>query len=167
MSKNTSEINKSVAGDFVMEGNMSSDPVAEIVARENELVAIKNRTQFLVRPRVLLDFCDMASYQNFDLFETQLLGEAYAEMLDRVAPEFIGHAAIHGLRVDACGDVGFSSLFETYDGYMRETRERISLMFRISHGWKKKGGVWLLVHEHYSYPVDPKTGVAQISTKVP
>lgn len=140
---------------------------AEIMTRELQLMEAKNRTQFLVSPRILLDFCDMDVFRNFDLFETQLVGEAYAEMLDRVAPEFIGEAAIHDVRVEACGDVGFASLFETYTGYARETRERIRLMIRISHGWKKKDGTWLLTHEHMSYPVDAATGTAIASAELP
>lgn len=161
------QANDAVKADKDLQSVERGNPVAEIIAREHEFVAVKNQTSFLVNPRVLLDFCDMPTYRNFDLFEIQLAGEAYAEMLDRVAPEFIGQAAIHDLRVEACGDVGFASFFETYTGYMRETRERISLTFRLSHGWKKKNGVWLLGHEHFSYPVDPKTCVANVSFKVP
>ncbi|HVV70849.1 MAG TPA: nuclear transport factor 2 family protein [Verrucomicrobiae bacterium] len=144
----------------------SEESVAQITERELQLVAAKNRTEFLVNPRSLLEFYDRESIQYFDLNVPLLEGEAYAEMLDRVAPEFIGKAAIHKLRVEASGDVGVAWLFETYTGYARENRQPLDLTFRITHGWKRKAGVWLLVHEHYSYPVDAKTGLAQFSFPV-
>jgi len=84
-------------------------------------------------------------------------------MLEKVAPEFIGQAEIFDLKVEASETVAYASLFETYTGYLRETRASLVLSFRISHGWKKKNGVWLLTHEHMSYPVDPTTGLARIS----
>lgn len=142
-----------------------SDPVAEIIAREEALSAIKNRTEFLVNPSIMLEFYDMESFREFDLHDPILTGQAYIDMIERVSPDFIGQARNNELLVEASETVGYSSLFETYDGYMRETREKISLVFRMTHGWKKKNGVWLLTHEHMSYPVDSKTGAAMTSFK--
>lgn len=139
---------------------VKSDPVAEIMEREAALSAIKNRTEFLCNPSIMLEFYDMESFREFDLHDPFLIGQDYIDMIERVSPDYIGQARNNELVVEASDTIGYASLFETYDGYMRETKERISLIFRMTHGWKKKNGVWLLTHEHMSFPVDAKTGQA-------
>ncbi len=145
----------------------SGDPVAEILARENELMEAKNRAGFLVNPRSILSFYDSKAIRLFDLHSMQLVGDAVGDMFAAVSPEFIGEARINNVEVVAGEDVAFSSLIEVYSGYLRETREDVTLTFRMTHGWRKVDGQWVIVHEHWSYPVDAATGVARTNDPLP
>ncbi len=42
---------------------------------------------------------------------------------------------------------------------------RVDLTFRVTDGYRKTGGKWLIVHEHISVPVDIATGRADLSSK--
>ncbi|MGE0759196.1 MAG: nuclear transport factor 2 family protein [Pirellulaceae bacterium] len=143
------------------------DLVAEIVARELDLMRTKNRPEFFVDPKILLEFYDVERIREFDISAPfQLEGNDYVEMLVRVAPEYVGEASIHDLRIECCGDVAFTSLVERYVGHFRANGAPFDLAFRMTHGWKKTRGLWKLLHEHMSFPVDAE-GKPVMSTTFP
>ena len=145
----------------------ANDPVAEIKAREVELMEAKNHPDFVKNPRRILSFYENKTIRLFDLHEMQLDGEQVGEMFAKVSPGFIGAATIHDVRVEAEGNIGFSSLVESYVGHVRDTGEAVTLNFRMSHGWKKIDGQWLIMQEHWSYPADEKTGLARTADPLP
>jgi len=144
-----------------------SDPVAEIRAREEALVESKNHPGFVEDPCRILEFYNTNSIRLFDLHENWLDGDAVGEMLKVVSPTFIGQASLHDVRIEASGDVGFSYLIESYVGHLRDSGEAVTLNFRQTHGWKKIDGKWLIVHEHWSFPVDAATGQARTTDPLP
>lgn len=150
-----------------MEKNSLSNPAAEILAREVELMEAKNHPDFVANPLRILSFYDTDALRHFDLNAMQLEGKEVGEMFAAVSPTFIGQATIHDVRANAEGSIGFASLIEVYDGHLRDTGDHITLTFRMTHGWRKVDGQWLIVHEHWSYPVDPATGVARINDPLP
>ncbi len=145
----------------------SSSAVAEILARENELMEAKNHPDFVANPTRIMAFYDLGALRHFDLNLMQLEGNQVTEMFAEVSPTFIGAATIHDVRAEAEGNIAFSSLIEVYDGHLRDTGEHITLTFRMTHGWRKIDGQWLIVHEHWSYPVDAATGQARINDPLP
>jgi len=158
----TKDSEKTVAATGITGG-----PVEEIKAREIALMEAKNHPDFVKNPRRILGFYDNSTVRHFDLHEMQLEGAAVGDMFDAVSPTFIGEATIHDVRVEADGSVGFASLIENYVGHLRDSGEHVSLTFRMTHGWKKIDGQWLIVHEHWSYPVDAATGLARIADPLP
>lgn len=146
---------------------ISGDPVAEIMARESALMEAKNHPDFERNPTRILEFYDKKLMYLFDLNEMLLEGDQIGEMLNRVSPTFIGKCTIHDVRVQAEGNIGFSSLVENYVGHLRDSGDHVSLTFRMTHGWKKVDNEWLIVHEHWSFPVDAATGQARISDPLP
>lgn len=150
-----------------MDKSSTNNPTAEILAREVELMEAKNHPDFVANPTRIMSFYDIDTLRHFDLNEMQLEGREVSEMFAEVSPTFIGAAAIHDVRAFAEGSVGFSSLVEVYDGHLRDTGDHITLTFRMTHGWRKVDGQWLITHEHWSYPVDPATGLARINDPLP
>lgn len=143
------------------------DAAAEILARENALMEAKNDPDFIPNPTRIMTFYDADAIQLFDLHEMQLEGAAVPAMFNVVSPTFIGQCQIHNVRVTASEDVAFSSLIEVYTGHLRDSGDEVTLVFRMTHGWKKIAGEWLIVHEHWSFPVDPATGQARIADPLP
>jgi ketosteroid isomerase-like protein len=43
--------------------------------------------------------------------------------------------------------------------------KRVTLVFRVTDVYRKINGMWLIVHEHISFPVDPTTGKADMLSK--
>lgn len=149
------------------DNQQTQDPIAEVQAREIELMEAKNHPDFVANPLRIMSFYDTKALRHFDLHDMQLEGEQVAAMFDEVSPTFIGACQIHDVRVEAEGNLAFSSLIEVYDGHLRDSGEHITLTFRMTHGWKKIDGQWRIVHEHWSYPVDAATGQARINDPLP
>lgn len=145
----------------------ANDAANEILARENALMEAKNHPDFEKNPTRIMHFYDGDAIQLFDLHDMQLEGAAVADMFDRVSPTFIGQCQIHNVRAVAGADVAFSSLVEEYTGHLRDGGDDITLVFRMTHGWKKIDGEWKIVHEHWSFPVDAATGQARIADPLP
>ncbi len=62
-----------------------------------------------------------------------------------------------GLAAD--GDAGFGHALVRMSGKSKNGAS-FSAALRLTHGYRRIGGVWLIVHEHLSMPVDLATGRA-------
>lgn len=144
-----------------------NDAVKEIMAREVALMEAKNHPDFVKNPRRILEFYDTEAVRLFDLHKMVLNGSEVGDMFAEVSPTFIGAATIHQVKAEAEGNIAFSSLIEKYVGHLRDSDEAVTLVFRMTHGWKKIDGKWLIVHEHWSFPVDEGTGQARIADPLP
>jgi ketosteroid isomerase-like protein len=101
---------------------------------------------------------------NFALFDVvprkQYLGadiyrEAWVDMFSRFkgTPKI----AITDLRITVDGNVGFSTSFQRVTGTDTQGHS-IDRTVRVTDGYCKIGGNWLIAHEHVSVPVDFTTG---------
>ena len=85
--------------------------------------------------------------------------EAYRKNWEDFFAHFRGKPkfAITDLSVTASGDIGFSHSFQHVTGSDVQGRP-IERTVRVTDGYRKIGGDWLIVLEHVSMPVDLKTG---------
>lgn len=67
---------------------------------------------------------------------------------------------IHDLDVAAGGDVAYSHHLLKHDGKDPETGEDHTCWLRVTSGYRKLGGKWLIAHEHLSSPIDMESGKA-------
>lgn len=63
------------------------------------------------------------------------------------------------LSIAASGDVGFGHCLIRCGGAAENGEEKASWM-RLSTGYRKRNGTWLVVHEHFSSPFDMESGKA-------
>jgi len=66
---------------------------------------------------------------------------------------------IHDLRIVTSGDVAFSHNL----GHVKGTRangEKADYWVRVTVGFQKRNGQWLVIHDHVSMPFDMETGKA-------
>jgi ketosteroid isomerase-like protein len=104
-------------------------------------------------------------------------------LYDVMSPrEFTGYKAIHDHMKDFAGfkDVKaeFLELQVISDGKLALARsvqhytakdqngKPIESTFRVTDIWRKTKGQWKLIHAHVSYPVDMKTGKADMTSKM-
>jgi ketosteroid isomerase-like protein len=66
---------------------------------------------------------------------------------------------VHDLTVSAGDDVAFCHYLSRCGGAGAEGEEKVGWM-RASAGLRRRGGKWLIVHEHFSAPFDPSSGKA-------
>jgi uncharacterized protein (TIGR02246 family) len=67
--------------------------------------------------------------------------------------------AVHDLRVDADGDLGYCAFVYHVTGVLNGGDE-ISMAVRATLVCKRIDGRWLIVHDHESVPFDVETGLA-------
>jgi uncharacterized protein (TIGR02246 family) len=65
----------------------------------------------------------------------------------------------HQLSITASGDVAFAHCISRGGGAAESSAEEASSM-RMSAGYRKRNGKWLIVHEHFSSPFDMESGKA-------
>jgi len=73
-------------------------------------------------------------------------------------------AEMSDLSVNANGKLGFGHNIQHFSGTDKNGKP-IDLTFRVSDGYKKINGKWMIVEEHLSFPVDIATGSADLSSK--
>jgi uncharacterized protein (TIGR02246 family) len=66
---------------------------------------------------------------------------------------------VHDLRVAASNDLAFCHYLSRCGGTGAEGEEKFGWM-RATAGLRRRGGKWLIVHEHFSAPFDPASGEA-------
>lgn len=71
--------------------------------------------------------------------------------------------AIHDLGITVEGNVGFSHSIQRVTGTDKQGRF-VDRTVRVTDGYRKMGGSWLIVLEHISVPVDLATGKAVLNT---
>jgi uncharacterized protein (TIGR02246 family) len=70
---------------------------------------------------------------------------------------------IHELTITAADDVAFSH-YLTRCGAIENGQEKASWM-RVTVGYRKMNGKWMVVHEHFSAPFDMESGKALLDLK--
>ena len=73
-------------------------------------------------------------------------------------------AEMSDLSVTANAKLGFGHNIQHFSGTDKNGKP-IDLTFRVSDGYKKVNGKWMIVEEHISFPVDLATGKADLSSK--
>ncbi len=73
-------------------------------------------------------------------------------------------AEMSDLSVTAGGKVGFGHNVQHFSGTGKDGKP-IDLTFRVSDGYKKVNGKWMIAEEHLSFPVDIATQKADLSSK--
>lgn len=68
------------------------------------------------------------------------------------------------LSVTANGKLGFGHNIQRFIGTDKAGKP-IDLTFRVSDGYKKINGKWMIVEEHLSFPVDVASGKADLNSK--
>ena len=98
----------------------------------------------------------------FDLMPpTQVDASHYRKNFERWLGSMTGliEYEIHELRVVTSGDVAFSHNL----GHVKGTRangEKADYWVRVTVGFQKRNGQWLVIHDHVSMPIDMETGKA-------
>ena len=71
---------------------------------------------------------------------------------------------ITDLHVEAAGTLGYSHSIQHVSG--TDTKgQPIELVVRVTDGYRKVDGNWLIAHEHVSVPVDVTTGKPDLMSK--
>jgi ketosteroid isomerase-like protein len=73
-------------------------------------------------------------------------------------------AEMSDLSVTANGKLGFGHNIQHFSGTDKNGKP-IDMTFRVSDGYKKIDGKWMIAEEHISFPVDIATGKADLSSK--
>jgi len=68
------------------------------------------------------------------------------------------------LSVTADGKLGFGHNIQQFSRTDKNGNQ-VDLTFRVSDGYKKINGKWVIVQEHISFPVDVASGKADLSSK--
>ena len=68
------------------------------------------------------------------------------------------------LSVTTNGKLGFGHNIQHFSGTGKDGKP-IDITFRVSDGYKKINGKWMIVEEHLSFPVDVVSGKADLSSK--
>jgi ketosteroid isomerase-like protein len=73
-------------------------------------------------------------------------------------------AEMSDLSVTTNGKLGFGHNIQRFSGTDKNGKP-INITFRVSDGYKKINGKWVIVEEHISFPVDIASGKADLSSK--
>ena len=73
-------------------------------------------------------------------------------------------AEMSDLSVTANGKLGFGHNIQRFAGTGKDGKP-LELTFRVSDGYKKINGKWMIAEEHLSFPVDLGTGKGDLSSK--
>jgi len=68
------------------------------------------------------------------------------------------------LSITANGKLGFGHNIQRFTGIGKDGKP-IDLTFRVSDGYRKIDGKWIIVQEHLSFPVDVASGKADLNSK--
>jgi ketosteroid isomerase-like protein len=74
------------------------------------------------------------------------------------------HGGMTDLSIVAQGDIGFGHNIQHVSGTGKDGKP-IDLTFRVSDGYRKINGKWLIVQEHISFPVDIASGKPDFASK--
>ena len=92
--------------------------------------------------------------------------EAYRKDWENAFSRFDGplQAEISDVEVTASGEVAYVSSIHHVTGTMRGGK-KVDYTVRVTDGFKKINGQWLIAHTHVSFPVDLQTSKADIESK--
>lgn len=66
------------------------------------------------------------------------------------------------LTVKASDTVAFTYSLNRYIEESSTGADKIDMWVRVTFGWEKRDGEWLIVHQHNSVPFNPETGKASL-----
>jgi ketosteroid isomerase-like protein len=66
---------------------------------------------------------------------------------------------VRELQLETSGELGFGHFLAHCAGTDAEGKTQ-GCWLRVSQGYRKQQGVWLIAHEHFSVPFDPQNGTA-------
>ena len=91
--------------------------------------------------------------------------EAYRKDWEQVFSKFAGplEAEISDVDVTAGGDVAYISSIHHVAGTTKAGK-KVDYTVRVTDGLKKINGRWLIAHTHVSFPVDMRTGKADMES---
>lgn len=91
--------------------------------------------------------------------------DAYRKDWEQFFSRFSGplEADVSEVNVAAGGDVAYVSSIHHVIGTM-QGGEKVEYTVRVTDGFKKIGGKWLIAHTHVSFPVNPRTGKADMES---
>jgi ketosteroid isomerase-like protein len=135
--------------------------VKSITAIEQELArqpSMKNLIQYYAEDAVVLDAYAPGYYhgrkQIYDGFEQQF----------EEAQGFTGEIA--DMNIISHGDFACAAL-QLHFHFKLKTGQEGNLTFRQLDAFKKSGGKWLILQQHISQPMDPKTGLGLADARMP
>jgi uncharacterized protein (TIGR02246 family) len=142
-----------------------SDDEAKIEALENSFTAAFNAKDVNAVMKV---YVPDAKLVVFDVVPPrQYLGaDAYRKdwqeffSMFKGAPKF----SITDLQIEAAGTLGYSHSIQHVSGTDMKGQP-IELVVRVTDGYRKVDGNWLIAHEHVSVPVDLTTGKPDLMSK--
>jgi ketosteroid isomerase-like protein len=91
---------------------------------------------------------------------------AYREDWKGVLASFNGPigAGLSDLKISSNNDLGFGHSIQHFTGTDRNGKH-VDWILRVTDCYQKIDGKWLIVHEHYSVPVDLQTAQADLMSK--
>jgi ketosteroid isomerase-like protein len=91
---------------------------------------------------------------------------AYREDWKGVLASFNGPitAEISGLKITSGDNLGFGHSIQHFSGTDRSGK-KVDWTLRVTDCYRKINGKWLIVHEHYSVPVNLQTAKADLTSK--
>ena len=150
---------------LALRAEAKSDDKAEIAALEHHLIS-SIRTKDL--NGVMSVYVPDDSLFVFDVIPPrQYVGaSAYREDWKGVLASFNGpiNAEISDLRITSSNNLGFGHNIQHITG-TDLSGKNIDWTFRVTDCYQKINGKWLIVHEHYSVPVDLQTAKADLASK--
>lgn len=142
-----------------------SDDEAKIEALENSFTAAFNAKDV---DAIMKVYVPNASLVVFDVVPPrQYLGaDAYRKDWQEFFALFKGPVkfSITDLHVEAAGTLGYSHSIQHVSGTDMKGQP-IELVVRVTDGYRKVDGNWLIAHEHVSVPVDVTTGKPDLMSK--
>jgi uncharacterized protein (TIGR02246 family) len=142
-----------------------SDDEAKIQALENAFTAAFNAKDV---DAIMKVYVPDASLVVFDVVPPrQYLGaDAYRKDWQEFFALFKGPVkfSITDLHVEAAGTLGYSHSIQHVSGTDMKGQP-VELVVRVTDGYRKVDGNWLIAHEHVSVPVDVTTGKPDLMSK--
>jgi uncharacterized protein (TIGR02246 family) len=92
--------------------------------------------------------------------------QAYRKDFEEFFAMFPGPSdgSMSGLDITVGGDVAYSHSIQNYSATGKDGK-KLDLTFRVTDGYKKINGQWLISHEHLSFPVDLATLKPDLNSK--
>jgi len=142
----------------------AADDKAEIQALEKRFIAAFNARNIAA----IMDCYAREGLFVFDVIPPrQYVGwEAYKKDWEQFLAQYPGPVKIEisDLSVTAEGNIGFGHSIQS--GFVtRKNGTKLTAAYRVTDGYRKINGKWLIVHEHVSVPVDLETGKAELLSK--
>jgi ketosteroid isomerase-like protein len=152
-------------GFFAQQSSAKESDEAEIRAMENAMVQGYSARDL---DRALAGYLQDETLFVFDAIPPrQYVGiKAWRADNDAFLATFQGplKVEISDLNVTTDGKLGFGHNVQRFTGTDKNGKP-LDMTIRVSDGYKKIDGKWWIVLEHLSFPVDPSTGKADLTSK--